>query len=104
MSVKPSRYWLVAVEEYGAGRMAKKHSTFFASMMRELKLDDTPEVYLDEVPWQIVGPSVYRTYLSAAQRLNLSEEAAGYWALHIKEDERHGRWMLEDVAVPLVDK
>ncbi|GFH25195.1 uncharacterized protein HaLaN_23121 [Haematococcus lacustris] len=59
--------------------MAKKHSTFFASMMRELKLDDTPEVYLDEVPWQIVGPSVYRTYLAAAQRLNLSEEAAGYW-------------------------
>ncbi|KAL6753525.1 iron-containing redox enzyme-domain containing protein [Haematococcus lacustris] len=123
----------VLMEEYGAGRMAKKHSTFFASMMRELKLDDTPEVYLDEVPWQvlaganhnfllterrrhylryaaglsffeIVGPSVYRTYLAAAQRLNLSEEAAGYWALHIKEDERHGRWMLEDVAVPLVDK
>jgi len=23
--------------------------------------------------------------------------------LHIKEDERHGRWMLQDVAEPLVD-
>lgn len=23
--------------------------------------------------------------------------------LHIKEDERHGRWMLEAVALPLVD-
>ncbi len=28
---------------------------------------------------QIVGPSIYKTYLSAAQRLGLSEEAAGYW-------------------------
>ncbi|HEX8688123.1 MAG TPA: hypothetical protein VF654_16545, partial [Pyrinomonadaceae bacterium] len=27
--------------------------------------------------------------------------ARGYWELHIKEDERHGRWMLEDVALPL---
>jgi hypothetical protein len=25
----------------------------------------------------------------------------GYWDLHIKEDERHGRWMLHDVALPL---
>jgi len=24
-------------------------------------------------------------------------------ALHIKEDERHGAWMLDDVALPLVD-
>jgi hypothetical protein len=28
---------------------------------------------------QIVGPSVYRTYLAAAKRLNLSEDASGYW-------------------------
>jgi hypothetical protein len=25
----------------------------------------------------------------------------GYWELHIKEDERHGRWMMDDVALPL---
>jgi IS5 family transposase len=25
----------------------------------------------------------------------------GYWELHIKEDERHGQWMLQDVALPL---
>lgn len=28
---------------------------------------------------QIVGPSVYTTYLNAAKRLGLSEAAAGYW-------------------------
>ncbi|MFS8120640.1 MAG: hypothetical protein ACMG55_19450 [Microcoleus sp.] len=28
----------------------------------------------------------------------------GYWELHIREDERHGRWMLDEVAIPLADK
>ena len=46
---------------------------------------------------------MYRTYLAAAQRLGLSDDASGYWELHIKEDERHGRQMVEDVAVKLVD-
>ncbi|GET38129.1 hypothetical protein MiSe_28830 [Microseira wollei NIES-4236] len=27
----------------------------------------------------------------------------GYWELHIREDSRHGRWMIDDVALPLVD-
>lgn len=53
---------------------------------------------------QVNGPSVYRSYLAAAQRVGLSEGAAGYWELHIKEDERHGRQMVEDVAVPLIDR
>jgi hypothetical protein len=44
-----------------------------------------------------------QTYLAAGKRCGLSETAAGYWALHIKEDERHGRQMLEEVALPLVD-
>ncbi len=52
---------------------------------------------------QVNGPSVYRAYLGAAQRCGLSDDASGYWELHIKEDERHGRQMVEDVAVPLVD-
>ena len=52
---------------------------------------------------QVNGPSVYRNYLAAAQNLGLSDGASGYWALHIKEDERHGRQMVDDVAVPLVD-
>lgn len=53
---------------------------------------------------QVAGPSIYRTYLAAAERLNLSDESSGYWALHIKEDERHGRQMVEDVAVPLAGR
>lgn len=53
---------------------------------------------------QVNGPSVYKSYLAAAQRVGLSDAAAGYWELHIKEDERHGRQMVEDVAVPLIEQ
>lgn len=122
----------VLLEEYGNGRLSRKHSTFFAQMMQELHLDPTPEAYFDWVPWQvlasinhnflltqrkrhllryiggftyfeIVGPSVYKDYMAAASRLNLSEVAMGYWELHIREDERHGQWMVEQAALPLVD-
>lgn len=122
----------VLLEEYGNGRLARKHSTFFAHMMAELGLNTQPEAYFDLVPWEVLasinhnfllteckqhflryngglayfeiaGPAIYRTYLAAAKRLNLSEAAMGYWDLHIREDERHGRWMLDDVALPLVE-
>eukprot|EP00882_Tetradesmus_deserticola_P000240 GHRQ01000267.1.p1 GENE.GHRQ01000267.1~~GHRQ01000267.1.p1 ORF type:complete len:688 (+),score=265.24 GHRQ01000267.1:2028-4091(+) len=122
----------VLMEEYGTGRYSRKHSTFYKAMMEELGLDTKEEAYLDLLPWQwlaganqnfliterrrhylryagaltffeINGPSVYKTYLAAGKRSGLSDTAAGYWALHIKEDERHGRQMLEEVALPLVD-
>ena len=122
----------VLMEEYGGGRLARKHSTFFAQMLAELGMHTEPEAYFDLVPWEVlactnhnfllterkryflryngglmyfevVGPAVYRDYLAAAQRLALSEEAMGYWELHIREDERHGRWMLDDVALPLAE-
>lgn len=122
----------VLIEEYGNGRLSRKHSTFFALMMTELGLNTQPEAYIDLVPWQalastnhnfllteckrhflryngglayfeVAGPSAYRNYLAAAQRLGLSDDAMGYWELHIREDERHGRWMVENVTLPLVD-
>jgi Iron-containing redox enzyme len=120
----------VLMEEYGNGRFNRKHSTFFAQMMREVGLNTEPEAYFDQAPWEllasinhnfllteckrhflrynggltyfeIVGPSIYRDYMAAASRLNLSDSAMGYWELHIREDERHGQWMLQEVAFPL---
>lgn len=122
----------VLLEEYGSGKLTRKHSTFFAKMLAELGLNTEPEAYFDIVPWEVlasinhnfllteckryflryngglayfevVGPAIYKNYLAAAQRLGLSEAAMGYWELHIREDERHGRWMIDDVALPLVD-
>ncbi|MBF2064632.1 MAG: iron-containing redox enzyme family protein [Calothrix sp. C42_A2020_038] len=120
----------VLLEEYGNGRLSRKHSTFFAQMLNEFGMNTEPEGYFDLVPWEVLacdnhnfltterkryylrysgaltyfevaGPSAYRNYLTAAQRLGLSDAAMGYWELHIREDERHGQWMLEDVALPL---
>jgi hypothetical protein len=123
----------VLIEEYGGGRLARKHSTYFAQMLAEFGMSTQPEAYFDLVPWQVLaganhnfllterkrhflrynggltyfevaGPVAYRNYLAAAQRLGLSQAAMGYWELHIREDERHGRWMLDEVALPLADK
>ena len=123
----------VLLEEYGNGRLNRKHSTFFAQMMAELNLKIEPEAYFDWVPWEVLacinhnfllteckrhflrynggltyfeiaGPSIYTDYMLAAERLNLSSNAMGYWELHIREDERHGEWMLQQVALPLVEQ
>ncbi len=122
----------VLMEEYGNGRLSRKHSTYFAQMLTEFGMNTEPEGYFDLVPWEVLasanhnflmteckryylrynggltyfevaGPAAYRNYLAAAQNLGLSEAAMGYWELHIREDERHGRWMLDDVALPLAD-
>ncbi|MEO8893380.1 MAG: iron-containing redox enzyme family protein [Coleofasciculaceae cyanobacterium] len=123
----------VLIEEYGNGRLSRKHSTFFAQMLAEFGMNTEPEGYFEIVPWEVLasinhnfllteckrhflryngglayfevaGPAAYRNYLAAAQRLQLSEAAMGYWELHIKEDERHGRWMMDDVALPLIER
>ena len=118
------------VEEYGGGRLARKHSSFFIKMLEEFGMSTEPEFYFDSVPWEVLAainhsfllserkrfylryvggllytevsvPAGFENYRAAAERLGLSTEARGYWELHIREDERHGRWMLEDVALPL---
>jgi hypothetical protein len=45
----------VLLEEYGNGRLSRKHSTFFAKMMTELSLSTQPEAYFDLVPWQALA-------------------------------------------------
>ena len=118
------------VEEYGGGRLSRKHSSFFTVMLRELNISAVPEAHFDLVPWEVLAtinhsfllserkryylryvggllyteisvPAAFDNYRLAAERLGMSDKARGYWDLHIKEDERHGRWMLNDVAIPL---
>ncbi|MBW4633929.1 MAG: iron-containing redox enzyme family protein [Iphinoe sp. HA4291-MV1] len=117
-------------EEYGNGRLSRKHSTFFAQMLGEFGMNTEPEGYFDLVPWELLAcsnhsyliseckryflrynggltyfeisvPATFRNYVAAAQRLGLSNAAMSYWEVHIREDERHGCWMLDDVALPL---
>ena len=118
------------VEEYGGGRLSRKHSSFFSHMLEELDISALPEAHLAVVPWEVLAtinhsfllserkrfylryvggllyteisvPAAFNSYRLAAERLGMSEKARGYWDLHIREDERHGRWMLERVALPL---
>ena len=120
----------VLVEEYGGGKLNRKHSTFFTAMLNELEMRTEPEAYFDLVPWEVlvginhsfllserkrfylryVGgllyteisvPAAFDNYRAAAERLVLPKAARGYWELHIREDKRHGQWMLYDIALPL---
>ncbi len=121
------------VEEYGAGRLSRKHSTFFTTMLEALEMDTAPEAYFDWVPWEVLAiinhsflvsdrkrdflryiggllygeltvPATFMPYQQAGQRLGIPDEAMSYWKLHIKVDELHGQWMLDDAALPLVDQ
>jgi hypothetical protein len=121
------------VEEYGGGRLNRKHSTFFTTMLEQFNMRTEPEAYFHLTPWEVLAginhsfllserkrfylryvggllytevsvPASFDNYRAAAERLNLPEAARGYWELHIKEDKRHGQWMLYDVALPLAAK
>lgn len=121
----------ILMEEYGAGRLEKKHSTYFARMLEAQGMSTKPEAYLMRVPWEVLSainhafylaenkrfylrfcgaftytelstPVSFAGYAKAATRLGFSDGHADYWALHVREDARHGPWMLEQVALPLL--
>ena len=120
-------------EEYGSGKFSRKHSTLFATMLEECGMDARPEAYFDLVPWEVLSninhsfflsehkknflryvggllytevsvPAAFQNIKMAGERLGMGEKGIGYWDLHIREDIRHGEWMLEDVAFPLIEK
>ena len=119
-------------EEYGSGKLSRKHSTHFATMLEECNMDARPEAYFDLVPWEglaninhsfflserkkhflrYVGgllytevsvPAAFQNMKMAGERLGMGEKSVSYWDLHIREDIRHGQWMLDDVALPLIE-
>lgn len=119
-------------EEYGSGKLSRKHSTHFAAMLEECGLDSRPEAYFDLVPWEVLAninhsfflserkkhflryvggllytevsvPAAFQNVKMAGERLMMGEKGVSYWDLHIREDIRHGQWMLDDVALPLIE-
>jgi len=123
----------ILIEEYGGGKLARKHSSFFSAMLSEFNMDTTPEAYFDIVPWEVLAninhsfticerkrnflryigsllyfeisvPAAFQHYKTAGERLGFREQAIGYWDVHIKEDLRHGQWMLNEVALPLIKR
>ena len=123
----------IMLEEYGGGKLSKKHSSFFSGMLNEFDMDITPEAYFEIVPWEVLAninhsftlcerkrnflryigsllyfetsvPAAFQNYKTAGERLGFSKQAIGYWDVHIKEDLRHGQWMLNEVALPLINR
>ena len=123
----------ILLEEYGGGKLARKHTSFFAAMLNEFEMNTKPEAYFEIVPWEVLAninhsftvcerkrnflryigsllyfetsvPAAFQNYKIAGERLGFSQSAIGYWDVHIKEDIRHGQWMLNDVAIPLIDR
>lgn len=126
-----SMLFRILMEEYGAGRLEKKHSTYFARMLEAQGMSKEPEGYFLRVPWEVLSainhsfylaenkrfylqfcgaftytelstPVSFERYARAASRLGFTSGHSDYWALHVREDARHGPWMLEQVALPLL--
>ena len=123
----------IFLEEYGNAKLSRKHSSFFSAMLEDFGMKNQPEAYFDLAPWEVLAninhsfflcerkrnflryigsllyfevsvPAAFKNYQLAGERLGLSPKAIDYWEVHIKEDQRHGQWMLDDVALPLVDR
>ncbi|MEX2492786.1 MAG: iron-containing redox enzyme family protein [Nitrospirales bacterium] len=123
----------ILLEEYGGGKLSRKHSSFFSAMLAEFNMNTTPEAYFSIIPWEVLAninhsftlcerkrnflryigsflyfeisvPAAFQNYKAAGERLGFSEQAIGYWDVHIKEDLRHGQWMLNEVALPLIHR
>ena len=55
-------------EEYGSGKLNRKHSTHFATMLDECNLDSTPEAYFDIVPWEVLANFNHSFFLSERKK------------------------------------
>jgi hypothetical protein len=108
----------------------QRQSTFFRDILEACALSAAPEAYFELVPWEVLAsinqsfllsdrrrhflrfvgallyretaaPAAFREYRAAATRLGFRGVARGYWDAHVEHDARHGRWLLEGVALPL---
>jgi heme oxygenase-like protein len=108
----------------------QRQSAFFTTMLEACGLPTEPEAHFDLVPWEALAslnhafllsgrrrhflryigaclyretaaPAIFGAYRAAARRLGLTAQARGYWDRHVEHGKRHGRWLLDGVALPL---
>ena len=84
------------VQEYGTGRFNKKHSTFYAAMMRELGLSDETESYLHLVPWQSLA-AMNHNFLLTERRRHYLRYLGGLTFFEVS-DVLQKSWTLENKA------
>ncbi|MES1022528.1 iron-containing redox enzyme family protein [Gloeocapsa sp. BRSZ] len=127
-----SKLTQLLLEDYSRNYLSTQHSTLLAQMLSELQLNSIPEAYFKIVPYEVLAcanhnflltdckrlflrciggmiyseiakSTTYKHYLVAAQRLGLSATKS-YWERCIIEDECYKHRILEEVALPLVEK
>jgi hypothetical protein len=108
----------------------QRQAGFFTTMLGACELSTEPEAYFDLMPWEAIAslnhafllsgrrrlflrfvgaclyretaaPAVFGAYRTAARRLGLPAPARCYWEAHVEHAQRHSRWLLEGVALPL---
>ena len=56
-------------EEYGSGKLARKHSSHFIQMLKTLDMDIRPEAYFDLVPWEVLT-NINHSFLLSERKQN----------------------------------
>src|SRR3954447_3127104 len=118
-------------DEYGGGRVDRMHAELFASSMRALGLDDTPNAYLDHVPalslanvnvlsmfglhrrlrgalcghlaaFEMTSSLPAKRVVAGMQRLGLGQDAWEFFDEHIEADAVHEQVAAHDLCGALV--
>lgn len=123
------KMWLakVLVDEYGEGSEGKDHATLYAHFLKaagsdidELPLRTVPEAAFEfirehrriviEEPFLVglgaVGPGhewaipkMFESIIPGLRRAGFDEDEMQYFTLHVAQDEDHGRWLEEALAL-----
>jgi Iron-containing redox enzyme len=118
-------------DEYGGGRADRMHAELFATSMRALGLDDTPNAYLDHVPvlslanvnvlsmfglhrrlrgalcghlaaFEMTSSLPSKRMVAGMQRLGLGQDAWEFFDEHIEADAVHEQVAAHDLCGGLV--
>lgn len=119
----------IQADEYGGGRLARMHSSLFATTMTAVGLDPAYGAYLDDVPvatlaahnaismfglhrrlrgavlghlaaLEMTSSLPNRRYAEGLRRLGLDETAVAYFDEHIEADAVHEQIAVHDMCVP----
>lgn len=122
----------IQADEYGNGAAEAMHCSLFATTMTALGLDATPLAYLDQLPattlattnlislfglhrrwrgalvghlalFEMTSAGPMARYAKGLRRLGLPEEAAEFFAVHVRADEVHQHLAANDMVGGLLE-
>lgn len=73
-------------QEYGTGRFARKHSSFYGKNMKQLGLSVEPEHYFDICPWQTLAV-INLEFIFSERRRNYLKFAGGLCYFEVRASQ-----------------